>query len=79
MQVGVLGDETASWPQHLEPLTDETRFSLLFNGAAGERALVTMEAKNARERLAVVRFASWYLHVSCFSFSHSFLPLRFDA
>ena len=72
LQVGVIGDETASWPPHLEPLSDETRFSLLFNGAAGERALVTMEAKNAKERLAVVCVSLCCLSYVVFGTSHIF-------
>eukprot|EP00937_MAST-01D_sp_MAST-1D-sp2_P005451 g5451.t1 len=53
--VGVLGGEEASWPVHLEPMSNETRFSLIFDGATGERLLVTMEAASASERLRMVR------------------------
>ena len=67
VQVGVLGGTEANWPHFLEPLSEETRFSLLFDGAAGERTLVTMEAASAKERMAVVR--------DRFSFRAQLLPV----
>ena len=60
LQVGTLGSEEASWPEHVESLSSETRFSLIGINASqqGERNMLTLEAASVGERAVLVRVPS---------------------
>ena len=82
-QVGTLGSEEASWPEHLESLSSETRFSLIgANASHGERTLLTLEAASVQERAVLVSGGSaaaarWLVPAVCPALVADSHPARF--